>query len=272
MIDNENEVPIYCKMIIRSSATLIEIIGGQPLDRLKINYQLPKKYRLPTRQLLKLGPKEFYTASYTSIFQRCILYIPSIYFLGEYYDNNLSLNNNSDNIIKPLFISSIITPQVSLFESLKTDQQVKNIKDPVKHIFKKYNTGGIKNIIPSFTATFLREASFSAGICVIIPIINNKLNNKLNDTNTIYFDKFNKPLLSGMIAGAITQILSQPFDTIKTHQEYDSRYNFMKTTKILYNNDGLLGFFNGGLPRCIRGVWTLGCLSYCTSYLTNKLN
>ena len=264
-MDTNNEIAYYKKMLIRSTASLIEIIGGQPLDRWKINQQLPNKYRLNMKQLLNLGIKEYYVASYTVIFQRCILYIPSIYFLGDYYDNKISKNSNLDYIVKPLAISLLITPQVSLFESLKTDQQVKNINNPIKHLIMKYKYGGIKNIMPTFTATFLRETSFSGGICVLTPLIYNKLEN----SNYKYIDVLNKPLVSGMLSGAITQIISQPFDTIKTYQEYNTKNNFFQTIKLINKNEGLSGFYNGGFPRCIRGVWTLGCLSYITSILEN---
>ena len=115
------------KMIVRSLSSFIEIIGGQPLDRIKINSQLPIDQRLKVSQLIKLGPREMYSASFTSIFQRCFLYIPSIYFINDYYEK-IKFTDNYEYITKPLFVSLFITPQVSIFESLKTNQQLEKIQ------------------------------------------------------------------------------------------------------------------------------------------------
>lgn len=246
-----NELNNRDKMIIRSSASLIEIIGGQPLDRFKINSQLPKKERINVISLLKMGPKEFYKASFTSIFQRCILYIPSIYFLNDFYNSNLLLNNNKDFILKPSFISLFITPQVSIFEAFKTHQQI-NIKN---------SNFSLKKIFPSFTATFLREASFSAGICTITPL--------LIKSEMFKNDFINDSITCGVVSGAITQFISHPFDTIKTNQEYNYKNNFIKTSKNIFIQDGINGFYRGLIPRCLRGMWTLGCLSYFTNEFTN---
>jgi len=274
-------------MAIRNIATLIEISGGQPLDRIKMNLQLPKSQRISFKNLIKMGPKEFYSASLTSIVQRCIFYIPSIYFLGDYYDNNLSSryknniteNKNDeiltyDNLVKPLFISTFVFPHVAIFESLKADQQIKNIRNVnlTRHMINKYKMYGIRGVLPSTTATFLRESLFSAGICVFIPVYYNKLNNYSNSYSNSYsnINSYNT-ILAGIGAGITTQVISQPFDTIKTRQEYDCRYNFYQTSKHIYNQQGLKGFFCGLIPRVGRGMWTLGCLSYVTTHLTNFL-
>lgn len=256
-----NELSESKKMGIRSFATFIEIAGGQPLDRWKMNLQLPPKSRLSMTQLLKLGPSEFYSASTTSILQRSILYIPSIYIINDYCDKNI----NND-LIKPFLISAFVTPQVSIFESLKTDQQIKNVRNInlMKIYSNKLKINGINGVFPSPVSTFLREASFSAGICIFTPIINNKL-------DTINNNSYNS-FLGGMISGFITQLISQPFDTIKSRQEYKYKNSFIKTIKLIYKENGVKSFFLGTTPRCIRGMWTLGCLSYITTNLTDYFN
>lgn len=230
------------KMSIVSFASFIEILGGQPLDRIKINSQLPINKRLTFTQLIKKGPLEFYKGTFISSFHGCFIYIPSIYLLDDVYNSKLSTDSNIDNLTKPLFISLFLTPQVSLFEFIKTQKQLNK---------KIYNFNS-KTLMPSLTATYLRESFYGGGICVLTPYFLKKTDNSF---------------ASGCISGAITQFISQPFDSIKTHQEY-KKENFINSTISIYKDKGIKGFYNGFTPRFTRGIWTFGSLSF----ITNKLN
>lgn len=247
------------KLMIRSFSSLVEIVGGQPLDRIKINYQLPIEQRLKLIDLVKLGPKELYSASYTSIFQRCILYIPSIYLINDYY-SKLKMSKKYDEITRPLFISLFITPQVSIFESLKTDQQLLKNKTIYDRLLLKYTNRGIYGIFPSLSSTYLRESAFIYGICVLTPKFLNTFENRSSNHSV-------NNLLAGGMAGAITQFISHPFDSIKTVQEINNT-NFKNSTLQIYNNKGIGGFYSGVISRTLRGVWTMGCLSYCNSFFS----
>ena len=250
------------KMIVRSLSSFVEIIGGQPLDRIKINSQLPIDQRLKVSQLIKLGPREMYSASFTSIFQRCFLYIPSIYFINDYYEK-IKFTDNYEYITKPLFVSLFITPQVSIFESLKTNQQLEKNTKIIDRLKFKYQNNGLSGIFPSLLSTYLRETAFIGGICVLTPKFLNILDKQVSHNG------FNN-IIAGGIAGAITQFISHPFDSIKTFQEVNN-LSFKTSIQNIYQTKGISGFYSGVIPRTLRGVWTLGCLSYCNSFFSKKL-
>jgi hypothetical protein len=250
------------KMLVRSLSSFVEIVGGQPLDRIKINSQLPIDQRLKVSKLIKMGPKELYSASFISIFQRCFLYIPSIYFINDYYDK-IKFTKDYDYVMRPLFVSLFITPQVSIFESLKTNQQLEKNKTIIDRLKFKYQTNGINGVFPSLLSTYLRETAFIGGICVLTPKFLTLLKNH-NDCSGV------NSIVAGGTAGAITQFISHPFDSIKTLQEVNNS-SFKTTFQTIYQTRGISGFYSGVIPRTLRGIWTLGCLSYCNSFFSEKL-
>ena len=85
------ESPYYQKMGISSISAFIELTGGQPLDRWKMNLQIPKSERIPFMNLVKLGPREWYVASNTTIIQRCFFYIPTIYLAQDIWKTHFML-------------------------------------------------------------------------------------------------------------------------------------------------------------------------------------
>ena len=254
------------KLVISSISAFIELSGGQPLDRWKINLQLPIEDRISTKKIFMRGPKEWYVASTTSIIQRCFFYIPTIYLASDIWIKNFHSDTPSNKLLHAAFVSSIITPGVSWFENMKTEQQIGNNRNKsmaklTKIHYLKYGIGGV---IPSLQATFLRESAFCGGICCITPIIHNKIKQ---------YDYCNTNLnwaISGAMAGLITQLISQPFDTIKTRQE-KTKMGFIPTYKNIYMQGGFLELWKGSIPRCIRGIWTLSILSVCNNYLSQLL-
>ena len=113
--------------LIPSLSALVEITGGQPLDRWKINRQSPPNKRLSFKALINLGPKGWYSASYTSIIQRCVFYIPGIYISRNIWNVHIKQNIDSsldNHITKTAWTTIFITPYVSIFESIKTQQQI----------------------------------------------------------------------------------------------------------------------------------------------------
>jgi len=278
------------KMAISSMSAFVELTGGQPLDRWKMNLQIPKNERIPFGKLLKLGPREWYVASTISVIQRCFFYIPIIYLSQDVWNNHLKYSNvisnrniisNSytENIMKTAWTTSCIIPCVSIFESLKADQQINNYREQTmrKIISQKWQISKA-SIIPSPFSTFGREFCFCYGICVLTPQIKNILNNTFGDNtvsdNTVYNDTNKKTSfysgLSGGIAGFISQTLSQPFDVIKTNQERTHK-SFGSTLLYIIRSEGITGLWKGGIPRCVRGIWTLSCLAFCQDFFSKKI-
>jgi fluoride ion exporter CrcB/FEX len=247
------------KMAIRSTATFVEIIGGQPLDRIKVNYQLPKADRIPFRTLLQGGIGSFYAASTTSVIQRCFFYIPAVYFGADLWKHHFKIENSPmlDGIAASFFTSAIVSPGVSCFENLKLQQQInmKENKTLKKTFVNVYNKYGVRGLFPSLTSTFSREAAFALGMCYMSPAIHHYLKEQ-HDIDTV--------IGAGCISGITTQLITQPFDTIKTWQE-KTYMTFSRSVQAMVKENGVMFLFNGTIPRVCRGMWTFSCLFYCTN-------
>lgn len=254
---------MYELMAIRSASAFVEVIGGQPLDRLKVNRQLPLSERLSFKELTKKGIREFYAASTTSVIQRCFFYVPALYMGCDYYDRNLKVEGSATlNAIGGSFFSSLcVSPCVSAFENLKTEQQLGRHKDirTMRHLARMiWLTQGMKGLFPSLTSTFFREAAFAGGVCYLSGAVYNFL-----DKNTNVDSNAGKVIGAGIVAGTFTQVITQPFDTIKTWQE-NKKTSFGRSVRDILRGEGALFLFNGMAPRVMRGMWTFSCLYYCT--------
>ena len=167
-----------------------------------------------------------------------------------------------DSFNKCVFVSSLITPGVSFFENIKTKQQISNYRRKssfyiTKDLYKKHGIGGI---IPSYNSTFLRELCYCSGLLLLTPIIANNINVGGHYTNHF---------LGGAISGMISQSLSQPFDTIKTRQE-KSKTPFVHVFRTIVKEEGFLTLWNGVMPRCIRGMWSISCMSLMFEFLKDR--
>ena len=254
---------IYTKAKISSVSSIVEVIGGQPIDRWKTNSQLLSSEKMSFKHLILSGRNNLYAGLTTCLVYNSLFYFPSIYVLDSIWDKNYKKNNGiMDNLNKCVFVSAIISPIVSGFENIKTDQQVNNLRD--KHMFyiakKRYKGYGIVGIVPSYYSTFYRESFYCAGLLLLSPYFAKKINTK----NT-YVNSF----LGGAFAGLISQTLSQPFDTIKTRQEkYKLNMKDVISTIIKYENFKTL--WNGCVARCIRGMWSISCMSLMFHLFSNE--
>lgn len=250
MLDNS----IYIQAKIASLSSIVEVLGGQPIDRWKINSQLLSSEKMSFRNLILSGNKNLYAGLTTCLVYNSMFYFPSIYILDNIWDYKYKKDNSIiDNLNKCLFVSSIISPIVSGFENIKTEQQVNNLGD--KNMFyiakKRYREFGLRGIIPTFYATFYRESFYCAGLLLLSPFLSKKIN-----TSNSYANSF----LGGALAGLISQTLSQPFDTIKTRQE-KYKIGMTRAIKTIIKNENMKSFWSGCIARCIRGVWSMSCMS-----------
>ena len=191
--------------------------------------------------------------------QRCFFYVPIIYLGCDVWNAHLKLSDPLQNAIAAsCFTSTLVTPSVSCFEVLKLEQQLsRNLGQvkPMGQIFRHlYGTYGLTGIFPTLFTTFGRETFFAAGIVFISPAVHEYLKEEYNIDSII---------AAGCSAGILTQMLTHPFDTIKTWQE-KKKTGFFRSVKDIYRNEGGMFFMNGLTPRCARGCWTFTCLYYCT--------
>ena len=135
LLDNS----IYKNTIFSSFASIIEVLGGQPIDRWKINSQMLSSDKISFKKLIFSGSKNLYAGLKTSLLYNSLFYFPSIYALDTIWDHKYKKNDGMMNDInKCLFVSSLISPIVSCFENIKTDQQVNNLRNKsMSYIIKK---------------------------------------------------------------------------------------------------------------------------------------
>ena len=80
-------------------------------------------------------------------------------------------------------------------------------------------------------------------------------------------------LCAGITAGLCATVTSQAFDTIKTEQqsgEAKQRIGMVAASKKIISSSGMMGFFNGGLPRGARIISAVTIMSMINEKLTAK--
>lgn len=265
-------------------AALGELTLGQPLDRLKIGIQTGTSIRQIIRSA---GWRGWYAGHTPSIINRCFIYLPGIQWTNKLYNRDIQpwicyaggvSPITSQMFIKPLVVSAIISPYVSLFEGLKLAQQLGYQRIYPPCIQSYINTGSvsvnpntyqlIRGVIKSgqpwvllagFWPTFARETAFISGMCAVQPLITNtlaELGSQSGETNRV---------AGALTASFICQTLSQPFDVLKTRREFAPTADWSlvidSVWKDIKNKGPRAILFSGWLPRCLRGVWTFYSVS-----------
>ena len=126
---------------------------------------------------------------------------------------------------------------------------------------KLYNNYGLGGLIPSYYSTFAREFCYCTGLLLLSPLFANRI-----DTGSIYTNHF----IGGGIAGIVSQTLSQPFDTIKTRQE-KYKIPILQVLKDILKKEGISTLWSGVIPRCIRGMWSISCMSLMFELLKDRI-
>lgn len=163
--------------------------------------------------------------AYVSLIHRCMFYMPGIYIT-----NNIAQKKGCSPFISSLISASFATFHVSFFENIKTKMQL--------DIKPKINMSHIR----TYPATFGREASFIVGLCTVTPMLRDLIG----------------LLPASIVSSLISQVISQPFDTIKTVQEHRD-IGFMRALESFKGDYKSL--MKGVTPRCIRGIWTFFCMN-----------
>lgn len=265
-------------------AALCELTLGQPLDRLKIGLQTGASIR---QIIQSAGWRGWYAGHTPSIINRCFIYLPGIQWTNNLYNRDMQpwicfaggvSPITSQMIIKPLVVSAVISPYVSMFEGLKLAQQLGYQKIYPPSIQSYINSGPhttqpntyqlIRGVIKSgqpwvlfagFWPTFARETAFISGMCAVQPLITNTLAGLGSPNPEI--DR----VAGALIASFICQTLSQPFDVLKTRREFAPSADWSlvidSVWKDIKNNGPRVVLFSGWLPRCLRGVWTFYSVS-----------
>ncbi|GAB5372880.1 hypothetical protein AAMO2058_001702200 [Amorphochlora amoebiformis] len=120
------------------------------------------------------------------------------------------------------------------------------------------------NITRGFVGAAVREGLWTVGYLSIPPQVRNFMRTKMPDT----FNSDDKARVPAALTGALFACyLTHPFDTIKTCMQGDIERKtygtFTDTTKKIYTNSGILGFYKGTAFRYGRMV--------CAVFMLDKL-
>ena len=112
--------------------------------------------------------------------------------------------------------------------------------------------------MPSYPMTFARELCYCTGLLVLSPMIAKRIE---------IGNKHISAFIGGCLAAIVSQSVSQPFDTIKTRQE---KYKTSVRTVVreLMKHENVFSLWRGVMPRCIRGMWSISCMSVMMNLIT----
>lgn len=145
-------------------------------------------------------------------------------------------------------ISGILgSPANSVLEQLMIRQQLYR-GNLISHLKAIYQADGlIKGVFKGSCVTGGRDMGFNLGVFAFNDITKEMLKPVIEDPLTLEFS-------SGLLAGGIAGLLSNPWDRSKTMMQGDltGKYTtFRSTLKIIYLEEGWKGWFRGGVARTI---------------------
>lgn len=300
MTTNKDRVKGFAKSyLISATGALAELSLGLPLDRIKLSKQtgVSVKWNPRAHEGLRGMARYWYAGNMPSIVQRCGIYLPAIQASNALYNKLVYARIGSKNhvkselIIKPLILSGLVTPYVSLFEGLKTAQQHGPMRvypeyvtrHLAKHrspesmvgILKAVNTARAKRLLfAGVIPTWGREFFFIGGMCVVQPLVSNTLNQFIPQLALAY-TTVPVTIAGSLIASLTCQTASQPLDVLKTRCEIRPSVPLSGQVSELWQTCRSAGFrktlYSGWLPRVTRGVWTFTCMRLVTDYLSRTL-
>lgn len=282
--------------LISSAGALAELTLGLPLDRIKICKQsgVPVKWFTGHRGWLEMA-RYWYAGNIPSIIQRCGIYLPAIQASNAIYNKLVKASINPDNhikselVIKPLIISGMVMPYVSLFEGLKTAQQhgVHRVYPEyvTRHLAKQTGPVSMTSILRAVTTaraysllfaghlpTWGREFFFIGGMCVVQPMVSNTIYQFIPHL-ALSYSIVPITITGSLIASLVCQTASQPLDVLKTRCEIHPSIPLSGQVSELWQICRSNGFrntlYSGWLPRVTRGVWTFTCMQLMTYYLSS---
>lgn len=294
---SESNQKLIKSYFISASGALAELSLGLPLDRIKISRQAGVPVKWTGHASVQSVARYWYAGNVPSIIQRCGIYLPVIQ-MGNALYNRLAYPKlpecdraSSELVVKPLIISGVITPYVTLFEGLKTAQQQGPLKtypeyvtrhlakgpgaESMTSILRAVNTARAPGLLfTGYIPTWGREFCFVAGMCVIQPMVSATIYQYIPQLALAY-TTVPVTIFGSVFASFVCQTISQPLDVLKTKCELQPGVPLSGQVSELWQTCKQTGFrstlYKGWLPRVTRGVWTFTCMRLVTDYLHRTL-
>lgn len=189
-------------LLISNLSNTVEVSIQHPLFVLKNHLQYGKKIKYSIRNL--------YSGYFFNLYSlNCIT---SFQYLTYGYLYKKTKKDFQSSIISGTLSGFIASPfEYCSINKKKEDSLIKTLKR--REIYTKFYIG-----LPS---TLMRESIYTFGLLSLNPMIENKIKSKYSG------------IYSSIISGLICTILTQPFDTIKTYQQYNQK-NIYPNYNLLY--------------------------------------
>jgi len=158
-------------------------------------------------------------------------------------------------IVFPLFVIK------TRFEASRSAIEYRGVFHALSSI---YRAEGSRGLYAGFVPSIIRDAPFS-GIYVVIYTHLKGLLGSLVGLSAVGSSS-GVHLASGLIAGCIASVITQPADVVRTHMQLrrdGKRLGVTASIVALYKKDGLWSFFRGSFPRIMKRsvanavTWTL---------------
>lgn len=178
-------------------------------------------------------------------------------------------NNSTDPTLYQRLLSSTASGVIASFiatptENIMTFQKQVGAK-PLAAMTMKYTQESVYGFAKGFAGTALRDGIFVSFYRALVPCAKERITPHVpND--------FVATIMAGSPIGVLAAYLSHPLDTIKTKQQTSKNpQGFVATTKGIYGQLGLRGFFSGSVARAGRVAIAIPVMTKATEVVENAL-
>ena len=236
---------IWDSFIYGSLSGGVEVLINHPLWTLKVRSQNNLEFPWRTPQVL-----------YRGLLPNTISMIPitgiqvglTRYFEHQYLCHGYPLTHTDRLLfsgIAGVVSAGICGPVEFIMSQQSIASQPNGFFSTARQLVKE---GGMKRLHTGLTATALREALFTSFYLGVTPLMKSRISAYCPDETT-------SSTLAGLGAGVGASLSTQAIDTVKTIQQSATTPTTMwQTSKQLYAEAGLHGFFKGGMWRGVRIV------------------
>lgn len=226
-------------------AAAIEVILDHPFWSLKTRYQ---NDNIPKSQKFTVDPRILYRGFLPNIFSMMPITALQV---GTAQGLKTALHPDEDNPPSDLNMlsynaaggafSSIVSSPTELAMTRQTPQM--GFSSTLKHIYQEY---GCKGLTIGMFGTAMRDAKFTIGFGFGSPYLKNQL--------APYMQENMAKITGGLGAGIICALASQPWDTLKSIQQTQTKAitPMLDLAKSAYQKEGAKVFYKGSAFRMAR--------------------
>ena len=273
-----------------SVAGIVQVLLGQPFDILKVRMQTrPDQYKSVsdcfTKTLSNEGPFAFYKGTLSPLLgiSLCVgIQFGSNELAKNYFANrNYKQYKNSDLSVRDYALSGVfaglcnsfvISPVELIRIKLQVQGNSSNIYSGTFDCYRKIlSQYGIRGIYQGMSATLFREMPAYAVYFGVYETFMGMSTKTFHERKAI---PLSYVTLYGASAGVFLWIATFPHDVIKSRMQADDitnrKYpNILTTTKIIFSENGLGGFFKGIVP-CLMRAPLINAATFLTFEIVQK--